>query len=44
MRIKVFFNPGLDPRGFGYNVMQSVIAIGSGGLLGKDMVRALRRG
>ncbi len=35
MRIKVFFNPGLDPRGYGYNVMQSVIAIGSGGLLGK---------
>ncbi|MDD4791885.1 MAG: rod shape-determining protein RodA [Firmicutes bacterium] len=35
MRIKVFFNPGLDPRGFGYNVTQSVIAIGSGGLFGK---------
>jgi rod shape determining protein RodA len=35
MRIKVFFNPGLDPRGFGYNVTQSVIAIGSGGLFGQ---------
>ncbi|HAI87546.1 MAG TPA: rod shape-determining protein RodA [Firmicutes bacterium] len=35
MRILVFFNPGLDPRGFGWNVTQSVIAIGSGGFAGK---------
>ena len=25
----------IDPRGVGYNVMQSKIAIGSGGMMGK---------
>jgi rod shape determining protein RodA len=35
MRILSFFNPGLDPKGYGYNVIQSTIAIGSGGLVGK---------
>lgn len=34
-RIMVLFNPGLDPLGVGWNVTQSKIAIGSGGLLGK---------
>ncbi|HPU95678.1 MAG TPA: FtsW/RodA/SpoVE family cell cycle protein, partial [Bacillota bacterium] len=33
-RILTFFNPGRDPFGAGYNVIQSVIGIGSGGLLG----------
>jgi rod shape determining protein RodA len=34
-RIMVLFNPELDPLGVGWNVTQSKIAIGSGGLLGK---------
>lgn len=34
-RIRVFLNPELDPYGSGYHVIQSKIAIGSGGLLGK---------
>ncbi len=34
-RILTFLNPGRDPYGAGYNVIQSVIGIGSGGLLGK---------
>lgn len=34
-RIKVFLNPELDPFGSGYHVIQSKIAIGSGGLFGK---------
>ena len=34
-RINVFFNPELDPRGSGYNVIQSKIAVGSGQLWGK---------
>lgn len=38
-RILVFLNPGLDTQGFGYNVFQSVIAIGSGGLTGKGFLR-----
>jgi len=34
-RIINFINPTTDPLGQGYNVIQSKIAIGSGGLLGK---------
>ncbi|MEZ4847915.1 MAG: rod shape-determining protein RodA [Bacteroidia bacterium] len=35
IRIKILFDPGQDPRGAGYNVIQSKIAIGSGGVSGK---------
>ncbi|MGB3183174.1 MAG: rod shape-determining protein RodA [Cyclobacteriaceae bacterium] len=38
MRIKVLFNPDLDPRGAGYNVNQSKIAIGSGGMWGQGFL------
>ncbi len=34
-RIMVLFNPDLDPLGVGWNITQSKIAIGSGGLFGK---------
>ena len=34
-RIRVFLNPELDPFSSGYHVIQSKIAIGSGGLWGK---------
>ncbi|MBI1803238.1 MAG: rod shape-determining protein RodA [Ignavibacteriae bacterium] len=34
-RILTFLNPDADPLGAGYNVIQSKIAIGSGGLFGK---------
>ncbi|MGI9250951.1 MAG: rod shape-determining protein RodA [Pseudohongiellaceae bacterium] len=34
-RILTFFDPYLDPTGAGYNIIQSQIAIGSGGLYGK---------
>lgn len=34
-RIEVLFNPESDPLGSGYHVMQSKIAIGSGGVIGK---------
>ena len=34
-RILNFFSPGRDPLGTGYHVVQSKIAIGSGGLFGK---------
>ncbi|MCU0611272.1 MAG: rod shape-determining protein RodA [Candidatus Eisenbacteria bacterium] len=37
-RILVFLNPGLDPRGSGWNVIQSRIAVGSGRLLGKGIM------
>lgn len=34
-RVLTFLNPGLDPLGAGYHIIQSKIAIGSGGLFGK---------
>jgi rod shape determining protein RodA len=34
-RILVFLDPGVDPRGAGYQLIQSMVAIGSGGLTGK---------
>lgn len=34
-RIKALINPDADPLGYGWNVTQSKIAIGSGGLFGK---------
>lgn len=34
-RLMVFMNPDLDPLGAGYTIMQSKIAIGSGGIFGK---------
>ena len=36
-RILVFLNPELDPLGSGYNIVQSKISIGSGGLFGKGI-------
>ena len=38
-RILVFLNPDLDPHGAGYNIIQSKIAIGSGGFLGKGFLK-----
>lgn len=37
-RINVFLNPELDPRGAGYNLIQSKLAIGSGQLLGMGIL------
>ena len=34
-RLMVFLNPDVDPLGAGYTIIQSKIAIGSGGLFGK---------
>ncbi|MEW6074924.1 MAG: rod shape-determining protein RodA [Candidatus Omnitrophota bacterium] len=34
-RLIVFLNPNIDPLGAGYTIIQSKIAIGSGGFLGK---------
>jgi rod shape determining protein RodA len=38
-RILIFMNPNTDALGAGYNVMQSKIAIGSGGLFGKGFLQ-----
>jgi rod shape determining protein RodA len=38
-RIDTFLDPGADPLGAGYNVLQSKVAIGSGGLFGKGYLQ-----
>ena len=38
-RIITFFNPELDPLGAGYHLIQSKIAVGSGGILGKGFMK-----
>jgi rod shape determining protein RodA len=38
-RLEVFVNPQDDPLGAGYNIIQSVIAIGSGGISGKGYMQ-----
>ena len=39
LRILTFFNPERDPLGAGYQIIQSKIAIGSGGLTGKGFLK-----
>ncbi|MDR0383447.1 MAG: rod shape-determining protein RodA [Spirochaetaceae bacterium] len=39
MRLIVFLDPNIDPRGSGWNIIQSVTAIGSGGILGKGYLQ-----
>ena len=38
-RILTFFNPEADPLGAGYHILQSKIALGSGGLFGKGYLQ-----
>jgi rod shape determining protein RodA len=39
MRLIVFLDPNIDPRGSGWNIIQSITAIGSGGILGKGYLQ-----
>ena len=39
MRLIVFLDPSIDPRGSGWNILQSITAIGSGGFLGKGFLQ-----
>jgi rod shape determining protein RodA len=43
-RIETFLNPDQDPQGAGYQIIQSRIAIGSGGLLGKGWLQGTQKG
>lgn len=38
-RLLTFFDPGRDPLGAGYHILQSKIALGSGGLFGKGFLK-----
>jgi rod shape determining protein RodA len=39
MRLIVFLDPNVDPRGAGWHIIQSITAIGSGGLAGRGFLR-----
>lgn len=39
MRLVVFLDPYVDPRGAGWNIIQSVTAVGSGGPFGKGFLK-----
>ena len=39
MRLIVFLDPNVDPRGSGWNIIQSITAIGSGGVLGRGFLQ-----
>jgi len=43
-RIETFINPEHDPSGAGYQVIQSKIAIGSGGVTGKGFLKGTQKG
>jgi rod shape determining protein RodA len=38
MRLIIFINPNIDPKGAGWNIIQSLTAIGSGGFGGKGFL------
>lgn len=38
MRLVIFLDPQIDPRGAGWHIIQSVTAVGSGGMLGKGFL------
>jgi rod shape determining protein RodA len=39
MRLIVFIDPSVDPQGNGWNIIQSVTAVGSGGVWGKGYLQ-----
>jgi rod shape determining protein RodA len=41
-RVFTFLDPSIDPQGTGYNVLQSMIAVGSGGIFGRGVGRGLQ--
>ena len=42
-RVQTFMNPALDPTGSGYQVQQSLIAIGTGGVFGRGYGQSIQK-
>lgn len=42
-RFTVFLNPEIDPQGIGYQINQSLLAIGSGGLFGRGLGKSIQK-
>lgn len=40
-RLKVFVNPHIDPLGSGWHILQSLMAIGSGGMYGRGYLKGI---
>ncbi len=43
-RLLVFLDPSVDPRGAGWHLVQSKVAIGSGGIFGKGFTEGTQKG
>ena len=43
-RVETLINPSSDPLGSGWNITQSKIAIGSGGVFGKGFLKGTQTG
>ena len=42
-RLKTFIDPSIDPRGSSYQIQQSLIAIGSGGVFGRGFGQSIQK-
>ncbi len=42
-RIKTYINPSIDPKGSSYQLQQSLIAIGSGGVFGRGLGQSVQK-
>ena len=42
-RVQTFMNPASDPTGSGYQIQQSLIAVGSGGLFGRGFGQSIQK-
>lgn len=42
-RLTVFLNPDIDPQGIGYQINQSLLAVGSGGLFGQGLGKSIQK-
>ncbi len=42
-RMEIFFHPELDPLGKGFHTMQSLIAVGTGGVFGRGLMEGVQK-
>jgi cell division protein FtsW len=42
-RMKIFLNPDADPKGAGFHILQSLIAVGSGGVFGRGLMESVQK-
>jgi len=42
-RMMVFFNPEADPKGAGFHILQSLIAVSTGGIFGRGLTEGIQK-